>query len=314
MPNIITEQKLEEEALNMLKDEGWEYLYGPEIAPAPEGNNERKSYKEVVLIERLKKAIAKINPKIPEEAREEALKKVLRHESQDLVSNNKSFHKLLFDGVDIEYRKEWRIIGDKVWLIDFQNIDNNEFLAINQFTIVENEYNRRPDILLFINGLPLILFELKNPADEKATTKDAFDQIETYKKQISSLFRYNEIVILSDGSETLAGTISSETDRFIAWKTINGKYQEKSEIELLIKGMLNKETILDILRNFIVFQEEKDTKLNITKISKKLAAYHQYNAVNKALENTIKATKGDKRAGIVWHTQGSGKSLTMVFY
>ncbi|MFA5856685.1 MAG: type I restriction endonuclease subunit R [Candidatus Pacearchaeota archaeon] len=314
--NIITEDHIEEEALRMLKDEGYDYIYAPTIAPAPEGNGERKKYSEIVLIDRLRDALERINPKVPKEAIEEAVKKVLRSQTQNLVSDNQQFHNLLVNGVDVEYRKDGRIKGDKVWLFDFENVKKNEFLAVNQFTIIENDNNRRPDILIFVNGLPLVIFELKNPADAEATVTNAFHQIETYKLQIPSLFRFNELVIISDGLETHAGTITSGVERLTAWKTINADKPKKAmtELEILIKGMLNKETILDLIRNFIVFQKERDTKTNTTKISKKVAVYHQYNAVNKAVVSTLEATKKDKRAGVVWHTQGSGKSLTMVFY
>ncbi|MDP3027180.1 MAG: type I restriction endonuclease subunit R [Nanoarchaeota archaeon] len=314
--NIITEDHIEEEVLRMLKEEGYEYIYAPNIAPAPEGNGERKRYSDVVLVDRLITALEKINPKVPKEAIEEAVKKVLRSQTQNLVSDNQQFHNLLVNGVDVEYRENGRIKGDKVWLFDFDNIKKNEFLAVNQFTIIENDNNRRPDILIFVNGLPLVIFELKNPADAEATVTNAFHQIETYKLQIPSLFRFNEMVIISDGLETHAGTITSGVERFTAWKTINSDKPKKpmTELEVLIKGMLNKETILDLIRNFIVFQKERDSKTNTTKISKKVAVYHQYNAVNKAVESTFEATKKDKRAGVVWHTQGSGKSLTMVFY
>ncbi len=314
--NIITEDHIEEEALRMLKEEGYDYIYAPNIAPAPEGNGERKKYSDVVLVDRLTIALEKINPKVPKEAIEEAVKKVLRSQSQNLVSDNQQFHNFLVNGVDVEYRKDGRIKGDKVWLFDFENVKKNEFLAVNQFTVIENDSNRRPDILIFINGLPLVIFELKNPADAEATVTNAFHQIETYKLQIPSLFRFNELVIISDGLETHAGTITSGVERFTAWKTIDSDKPKKAmtELDILIKGMLNKETLLDLIRNFIVFQKERDSKTNTTKISKKIAAYHQYNAVNKAVESTFEATKKDKRAGVVWHTQGSGKSLTMVFY
>ena len=186
--NIITEDHIEEEALRMLKEEGYDYIYAPSIAPAPEGNGERKKYSEVVLVDRLITALEKINPKVPKEAIEEAVKKVLRSQTQNLISDNQQFHNLLVNGVDVEYRKDGRIKGDKVWLFDFENIKKNEFLAVNQFTIIENDNNRRPDILIFVNGLPLVIFELKNPADAEATVTNAFHQIETYKLQIPSLF------------------------------------------------------------------------------------------------------------------------------
>ena len=315
--NIITEDHIEEEALRMLKEEGYEYIYAPDIAPASEGGNgERKSYKDIVLVDRLRNALEKINPKIPKEAIEEAVKKVIRTDSQNQVIDNQSLHSYLVNGVHVSYREKGEIKHKPVFLIDSENIKNNEFLAVNQFTIIEENYNRRPDILLFVNGLPLVIFELKNPADEEATVMNAYNQIETYKIQIPSLFRFNEIVIISDGLETHAGTITSGIERFTAWKTINGNKPKKAmtELELLIRGMLNKETLIDLIRNFVVFQKERDSKTNTTKISKKIGAYHQYNAVNKALESTLKATRGDKRAGVVWHTQGSGKSLTMAFY
>src|SRR3989338_3093111 len=317
MRNIITEDHIEEEALRMLANEGYEYVYAPEIAPTADGGNgERKRYSDIVLVDKLRWALERINPKVPKEAIEEAVKKVIRSESQNLVADNQQFHNFLVNGVDVEYRKDGRIKGDKVWLFDFENAKKNEFLAVNQFTIIERENNRRPDILLFVNGIPLVIFELKNPADAEATVTDAFNQIETYKSQIPSLFRFNEIIIISDGLETHAGTITSGVERFTAWKTINADKPKKAmtELEILIKGMLNKETLLDLIRNFIVFQKERDTKTNTTKISKKVAVYHQYNAVNKAVISTLEATKKDKRAGVVWHTQGSGKSLTMVFY
>jgi len=314
MPKAITESNIEQVALDILAELGYSQVYGPDIA-SDSPNPERKSYQEVVLVERLKTAIDKLNPNIPESSREDALKKVLRSESQNLVENNQSFHDMLVNGVDVEYRKGERIIGDKVWLFDYKTIKNNEFLAVNQFTIIENNDNRRPDILLFVNGLPLVEIELKNPADENATIWTAFNQFETYKQQIPSLFRFNEICVISDGLEARAGTITSDKERFMPWKTIDGSEKTPkgmTQMEVLLRGMFDKKILLDLVRHFVVFEKEK--KEGAVKISKKLAAYHQYHAVNKALESTIKATKGDKRAGVVWHTQGSGKSLTMVFY
>lgn len=308
MPKIITESEVEQAALGILAELGYKVINGQEIAPDGE-KPERKSYSDVVLVERLKNAIDKLNPDVPKEAREEALKKVLRTESQDLVINNYNFHKMLFDGVDVEYRRrDGSIKGDKVWLFDFKNSKNNEFLAINQFTIIENNTNRRPDIILFVNGLPLVVIELKNPADENATIESAFNQLQTYKEQIPSVFNYNEILAISDGLYARAGTITSNKEWFMPWKSIgDSKPSKMTELEILIRGMFEKETLLDIVRHFIVFEKDK-------KLSKKLAAYHQYNAANKAFESTISAAKGNRKAGIVWHTQGSGKSLTMVFY
>ncbi|MDD2889336.1 MAG: type I restriction endonuclease subunit R [bacterium] len=318
MPHILTESEVEQAALEILLELGYKILYGPDIAPEPDGKTpERQSYSDIVLVDRLKDAINKLNPNIPQEAKEEALKKILRNESPNLITNNQQFHKILVNGLDIDYRKDDRIINDKVWLFDFKEINNNEFLAVNQFTIIENNNNRRPDIILFVNGLPLTVIELKNPADENATIKTAFNQLQTYKHQIPSLFNYNEILVISDGTDARAGTITSNWERFLPWKTIEGTELASSitpQIEVLFKGMFDKKVLLDLIRHFVVFQRETDSRENVTTLSKKISAYHQYYAVNKAIETTIKATKGDKRCGVVWHTQGSGKSLIMVFY
>ncbi|MBM4305410.1 MAG: type I restriction endonuclease subunit R [Deltaproteobacteria bacterium] len=316
MSKIITESDVEQAALDILEELGYKTLYGPDIAPPPEGTKpERKSYSDVVLVERLSKAIDKLNPDIPSEAKEEAVKKLLRTESPKLIVNNQSFHKMLVNGMDIEYRnKEGRIEGGKVWLFDFDKPERIEFLAVNQFTVMENNYNRRPDIVIFVNGLPLAVIELKNPADENATVWTAFNQFETYKNEIPSLFSFNEMLVVSDGMEARAGTITSGKEWFMLWRTVDGK-EIKSDIrsksmEVLLKGMFQKDHFLDIVRHFLVFEKEN------TATQKKLAGYHQYYAVNKAVEATIKAssTKGDKRCGVVWHSQGAGKSLTMVFY
>ncbi|MGV8168817.1 MAG: type I restriction endonuclease subunit R [Candidatus Nanoarchaeia archaeon] len=311
MRHIMTEEDLERAALEMFAEQGYDVVNGLDIAP--DGTKpERESYQDVVLVERLRAAINRVsdNKHLPDEAKERAIKQVLRSQSDKISMNNHVFHGMLVNGVDVDFRKDGKVVYDKVWLIDRKNIDKNEFLAVNQFTIIENNINRRPDIILFINGLPLVVIELKNPADQQTTIWSAFNQLETYKHQISSLFTYNEIMIISDGLEARAGTISSNKERFIAWKTIKGKKPSKpmSEIETLIKGMLNKETLVDLIINFILFEKDRE---HIVKI---LAAYHQYNAVIDAVDSTIKAIKTDHRAGIVWHTQGSGKSLTMVFY
>lgn len=314
MPKIMTESEVEEAALDILKELGYAILYGPDISEG--GVNEVRKYNEVVLVQRLRDALERINKGIPGEAIGEAVKKVLRTDSQNRIINNQSFHKFVTEGVPVEYKIKGEIKHNYVRLFDYDDIKNNEFLAVNQFTIIEERDNRRPDIVLFINGLPIVMIELKNPADEDATTKTAFDQFQTYKLLIPSVFRFNEILVASDGLEAKAGTITSNWEWFIPWKTINGKKAGKTQpqIEVLIKGMLNKECLLDLIQHFIVFEVDKDKKEGRLKISKKLAAYHQYEAVNKAIGSTIKATKSDKRAGIVWHTQGSGKSLSMVFY
>src|SRR3989338_6403940 len=318
MRHIITESEVEEAALEILEELGYEIIHGPDIAPDG-ASPERQSYADVLLLGRLKDAVDRLNPKSPREAKEEAVGQILRSESPDLALNNRRFHKMLADGVDVEYRKGDRAATEKIRLFDFDDLSNNEFLAVNQFTIIENNHNRRPDIDLFVNGLPLVVIELKNPADENATVLSAFKQFQTYKFQIPSLFNTNGILVASDGFDAKAGTITSDWERFLPWKTIDGKEkapQATPQIEVLLKGMLNKKTLLDLVRHFIVFEQEKDAKENTIKLSKKLAAYHQYYAVNKAIEATLKASrvKGDRRCGVVWHTQGSGKSLSMVFY
>jgi len=310
MPKIITESEVEQVVLDILHELGYKIIYGPDISPDG-SKQERANYSEVVLIDRLKKAIDNINPNIPKEAKEEALKKILRFETQNLAVNNQRFHNMLVNGVDVEYRKDGRIVGDKVCLFDFSKPKNNKFLAVNQFTVIENNNNRRPDIVLFMNGLPLAVIELKNPADENATVKTAFNQFETYKAQIPSLFRFNEVLVISDGIEAKSGTISSDWERFLPWKTIDGMEKAPTaipQIEVLLKGVFDKAIFLDLVRHFVVFEKEE------VKLIKKIAAYHQYHAVNKAISKTLKAAKGDKRCGVVWHTQGSGKSLIMAFY
>ncbi|MBI2954380.1 MAG: type I restriction endonuclease subunit R [Chloroflexi bacterium] len=230
---------------------------------------------------------------------------------------------MLAEGVPVTVQGDGQERGERAWLVDFQNPDDNEFLAVNQFTVVEHNQKKRPDVVLFVNGMPLVVIELKNPADEHATVRKAYDQIQTYKAVIPSLFYYNAFCVVSDGLEARAGTISSAFSRFQAWKTIDGKKESSghvSQLEVLIRGMLNRATLLDLIRNFIVFEKEKktDAKTGLTQIEtvKKIAAYHQYHAVNKAVESTRRAAaeKGSRKAGVVWHTQGSGKSLSMVFY
>lgn len=316
MTKFITENEIEQIALDILNEDlGYTVLYGPDIA---EGENKERDYNEVVLQQRLREAIEKINPDIPFDAKEEAFKKALRTTTISLFENNQAFHRMLTEGIDVKFGiGDGKAKTDKVWLIDFANPDNNEFLAINQFTVIENHNNKRPDIVLFVNGLPLVVIELKNALNENADTKAAYNQLQTYKQLIPSLFTYNAFLIVSDGWFAKGGTLSSDYSRFMEWKTADGvniiDTQTQPEMEPMIKGLLNKKTLLDVIRHFIVFEKTKE------KTIKKIAAYHQYYAVNKAIEKSIEATttqdddlKG--RAGVVWHTQGSGKSLSMVFY
>jgi len=334
----FTESEIEVFSLDELSRLGFHFVAGPSIAPDVEAvqgvlvaaaggsygvTEKRTSYSDVVLKHTLEKAINQLNPKLPEAARKEALKAVLSVYSPQLIDGNEAFHKMLVEGIPISVRRDGQERGERVWLIDFQDPENNIFFAINQFTVTEHNQNKRPDVILFVNGLPLVVIELKNPADENATVRKAYDQIQTYLKVIPSLFFYNAFCVIADGLEAKAGTISSPFSRFQAWKTIDGKKESSahvSQLEVLIKGMLNKATLLDLIRNFIVFEKEKktDIKTGLMQIEnvKKLAAYHQYHAVNKAVESTRLATAetGSRKAGVVWHTQGSGKSLSMVFY
>jgi type I restriction enzyme R subunit len=336
--SAFTESEIEIFSLDELGRLGFSYVPGPSIAPDVEAvqgffmadstgsygvAEKRSSYSDVVLKHTLEKTIKQLNPKVPESARREALKSALSVYSPQLIDANEAFHKMLVEGIPVTMRKEGQERGERVWLVDFQNPENNTFFAINQFTVTECNQNKRPDVILFVNGLPLVVIELKNPADETATVRKAYDQIQTYKKVIPSLFFYNAFCVIADGLEAKAGTISSQFSRFQAWKTIDGKKESSahiSQLEVLIKGMLNKATLLDLIRNFIVFEKEKktDIKTGLTQIEtvKKLAAYHQYHAVNKAVESTRLAITetGSRKAGVVWHTQGSGKSLSMVFY
>lgn len=296
----------------------------------------------MLLTKRLRNAVARINPTLPPAALDEAIKVVQRISSPEILANNEAFHRLLTEGVNVSYQKDGNTRGDLVWLVDFDHPDNKKFVVANQFTIIENNQNKRPDIILFVNGLPLVVIELKNAADENTTLKSAYQQLNTYKETIPSLFTYNGFVVISDGLEAKAGSISSGLSRFMAWKTADGKVEAShlvSQLETLINGMLNKATLLDLVRHFIVFEKSKKEDPVTKQISistvKKLAAYHQYYAVNAAVVSTLQATadagiaqdpasyglpsvknqpRGDRKAGVVWHTQGSGKSLSMVFY
>lgn len=311
MKNSITENEIEEIALSYLQGLGYTYQLGTVISP--DGEHPERQYNEVVLVTRLRDAIDKLNPNISQDAKEDALKKVLRTESPNVIINNETFHRYLTDGVDVEMRTESGIRGEKIYIVDFESPENNEFLAVNQFTVVEGNQNKRPDIILFVNGLPLVVIELKNAVDENANLKSAFNQLQTYKQAIPSLFTYNSLLIISDGWDARCGTITSDYGRFMTWKTKDGQNTAdhlQPQMEVMFHGMLNKHTLLDLIRQFIVFEKSDSKTL------KKVAAYHQYYAVNKALESTVTASgsNGDRRGGVIWHTQGSGKSLSMVFF
>jgi type I restriction enzyme R subunit len=323
---LLSEHNIEQLAIEELINLGYTYKWGPEIACDGE-QSERESYKDVLLNGRLQAAVQRINPAVPADAQNDAIKQIQRLNSPELLANNEAFHRMLTEGINVTYQKNGSPRGDLVWLIDFKHPEKNEFLVVNQFTVIENGNNKRPDIVLFVNGIPLVVIELKNAADENATINSAFKQLETYKATIPGLFTYNGILIISDGLETKAGSLSAGFSRFMAWKTKDG-LTEASHLEIqlvtLLKGMLNKTTLIDLIRHFIVFEKNKKEDLNTGIITiqtvKKLAGYHQYYAVNKAVQSTLRASgfsggeAGDGKGGVVWHTQGSGKSLSMVFY
>lgn len=313
----ITESNVEELAIELLEAQGYKYL-SPE-----EQESERENLDEVVLKKRLKDAIDRINPNKPEVVREQAFKAVLNLASQNIIENNENFHRMLTDGIDAEFLAADGVRGNKVWLIDFENIENNDFAVCNQFTVKEKEAMKRPDLALFVNGLPLVVIELKNPADENATVKKAFAQLQNYKNLIPSLFNYNAILVASDGLDAKAGSLTAGWSRFSAWKNAENEKAEKKtvpQLETLIKGMLRPEVLLDLIKHFTVFEKAKkidpQTGQVFVETVKKIAAYHQFYAVQKAVESTEKAASenGDRKGGVVWHTQGSGKSLSMVFY
>ncbi|HPN14580.1 MAG TPA: type I restriction endonuclease subunit R [bacterium] len=310
-----TESDLEVATLEWLEELGYSIANGPNLAPDGE-SPERLSYRDVLLVDRLRSAVARINSTVPSDAQEEVIKQVVNvaYSNPSLLQTNHAFHKMMVEGVDVEYRRsDGTIAGDKVYLLDIKNIANNDWLAVNQFTVIENDHNRRPDVVLFVNGIPLAVFELKNPADPNATVRSAFNQIQTYKNEIPSLFTYNALCVISDGIDTRLGSLTADFERFMKWRTMDGDSVAPAsipEMEVLLKGVFAKERLMDIIRNFIVFTPiGKDTV-------KVLTAYHQYHATNKAVSRTLEATseKGDRRCGVVWHTQGSGKSLTMSFY
>ncbi|TLD42081.1 MAG: Type I restriction-modification system, restriction subunit R [Candidatus Jettenia ecosi] len=256
--NKITESAIEQFAIELLEKSGYQYVYGPDIAPDGQ-MPERQSFEDVLLIERLTAAVARINPNVPADAREDAVKQLLRLNSSELISNNESFHRMLTEGVKVSYQKDDNSRGDLVWLIDFSAPENSDFLVLNQYTVIENHVNKRPDVVLFVNGLPLVIIELKNPADENATIHSAFQQIQTYKQAIPKLFAYNGFIVISDGLEARAGTISAAFSRFMAWKTADGKVEASpliGQLETLIKGMLCRNTLLDLIRHFIVFERK----------------------------------------------------------
>ena len=309
----LTESHVEEAALEWLAGLGYAVLYGPDISP--DGSTpERGSYDQVLLTVRLREALARLNPHLPAETLEEVLRKMQQTETPSLIEENRRLHRYLIEGVPVEVaREDGSIGGDVARLIDFADVDANDWLAVNQYTVIEGQKNRRPDVVLFVNGLPLAVIELKNPGDENATLDGAFNQLQTYKDQIPSLFRTNAALVTSDGLHARLGSLTANLERFMPWRTVDGSAvapKGAPELGTVIEGVFEKARFLTLIRDFTVFA---DTGSGLVKI---VAGYHQFHAVRHAVKSTIAAAspKGDRRIGVIWHTQGSGKSLLMAFY
>jgi type I restriction enzyme R subunit len=325
----LNESIVEEAALSWFEALGYAVRSGPRIAPG-EPEAERTSFSEVLLLDRLRDAIARLNPAIPADAREDALRKLRNLGAASLVQLNRTFHQMLRDGVPVEYpRGDGSIAGDHVRLVDFDDVQANDWLVVSQFTVIDGQHNRRPDIVAFLNGLPVALIELKNAADEDADIWAAYRQLQTYKAEIPALLHYNAALVISDGLQARVGSVTANQEWFKIWRTVDGEVQAPAaslELEVLIGGLFAPRRFLDLLQHFVAFDEDPDTGA----CHKILAGYHQFHAVNAALDETLRASglagatpshiapakgiAGDRRAGVVWHTQGSGKSFSMLFY
>jgi type I restriction enzyme R subunit len=337
----FTESVVEGAALDWLETLGYSILHGPEIAPG-EMAAERSdpNYRDIMLERRLRQALARLNPDLPPEALDDAFRKLIKVDAPSLIERNRAVHRTLVDGVTVEYRrKDGSIAGAQARVIDFDDPDNNDWLAVNQFTVAEGQHTRRPDVVLFVNGLPLAVIELKNAADEDADIWSAFRQLQTYQAHIPALFTTNAVLVASDGTQARVGALGAGREWFKPWRTITGRDDASGlpELQVVLEGVFEKRRFLDLVRHFIVFEQGDNGKL-----TKKMAGYHQFHAVNVALEETLRASipeqswrksqgfsegkgryhagpmaggdEGDRRVGVVWHTQGSGKSLTMAFY
>lgn len=324
----MNEDQLEQYCLEWFRDNSWEVEYGPDIAP-DSNRPERRDYHEVILKRYLQESLEKINPHLPFNAIEQAIALILKSESLDLTTNNHAFHRLLLEGVPVEYRKDDETIQDRAFLIDFENIANNSFLAVNQFTIQGTKRPRRLDVVCFINGLPIAVLELKSPDDENVDIWDAFNQLQTYKDEISDLFVFNEALVVSDGYNARIGALTANQERFSPWRAVKNEDDKpllEWQLETLVRGFFDREMLLDYIRFFVLFENDGGA------IIKKIAGYHQFHAVREAVKATIIAAQepkgvaekrakygdevlpGSKKAGVVWHTQGSGKSISMCCY
>ncbi|HNY86835.1 MAG TPA: type I restriction endonuclease subunit R [Candidatus Hydrogenedentes bacterium] len=332
MTASFSESVVEDAALSWLGEARWPVAHGPDIAPDTAGA-ERAHYGQVVLEQRLRDALARLNPALPPEALDDAFRKLMHPEGPTLETRNRALHRLLVDGVTVEFRRaDGSIGGAQARVVDFDVPDTNDWLAVNQFTVVENKHTRRPDVVLFVNGLPLVLVELKNAADENATLWSAFHQLQTYKSELPALFAYNALLVISDGLAARVGTLTAGREWFKPWRTIHGEAPAPAtmpELEVLVGGVFDKRRLLTLIGHFLVFEDDGGGNL-----VKKMAGYHQFHAVNTALAETLRAARdhageaqgryesgrqpggepGDRRIGVVWHTQGSGKSLSMAFY
>ena len=328
----ITEAEVEAAGLAWLAGAGWRVAHGPDIAPGTTGA-ERADYGQVVLEQRLRDALAQLNPGLPATALDDAFRRLTRPEGATLEARNRAFHRMLVQGVTVEYRSGGAIRGAQANVIDFETPTNNDFLAVNQFTVTENRNNRRPDVVLFVNGLPLAIIELKNPADEDATIWTAWSQLQTYKAELPTLFSMNEMLFVTDGTEARIGTLTAGREWFKSWRTITGEQladPRVTELQVMLQGVCAPDRFLALVRDFIVFEDDGGGAL-----AKKMAGYHQFHAIRVAVTETLRAAglrriaevrgryesglrpggePGDRRIGVVWHTQGSGKSLTMAFY
>lgn len=318
----MNEDQLEQNIIEIIEKQGYKYIYGPNIEPDTP-NSERNTYEDVILVKRLRENISRLNPHISQSVKEEAVKRILNIHTPDQTYNNENFHKYLTEGIKIDSLQDGDMVGDRVILIDFENPLNNEFIVLNQYRVIYNGIKKRPDIILFVNGLPLVGIELKNPTDEKATLFSAYNQFQTYKKYIPQLYDYNSLLVVSDGIDAKYGSLTSPWTRFMTWKTKDGLKEDPNtepQINTLVEGLLKPERLLEIIKDFTVFEKEEkydeETGLKSITTVKKIAGYHQYYAVKKAVESTLEAAKdnGNGKAGVMWHTQGSGKSLSMVFY
>ena len=316
---MLNEDLIEMAFIDQLTGQGFAFHHGPDISPDSD-NPQRKDYESVVLENELLKAIERLNPEVPSSAINEAHQKVLNLGTEDIMENNECFHTYLTSGVPVEYTKDGSAKGVNVDLLDIENLENNTYWAVNQLVIKENNVNRRLDVVIYINGLPLVVVELKNATSEKATIRNAYTQIQNYKKDVPSIFFYNALCVISDGIDAKVSSVSAPFTRFLSWKSPE-EAGLQTDLQVMTKHMFDKRVLLNLIRYCTVFEaeEKKDQNTGLISISKikKVAAYHQYYAVQKAVVQTLRATNsehGDRKVGVVWHTQGSGKSLSMVFY